>query len=228
MQFQENNLYLFRIYIYNIHIFWYNEKRVDSDMTTKFFSKVTETRSHQGILGPLRGRRSPPNAPARKRAPSPAVSGENRGSDPQSSPWRPALAPLTSAPYSRSWMPGTVRQVTRLTRRVQETEAGAPRFKAVAARCFPYALPCAVLLWTRLGLGGRAHHIFLWPSGYLGKSQQPRASPYALAGCWSRQVICPVMAGLSLCPRGSPGSQQTFSKTRDAGWKPGRHSRHLL
>lgn len=67
--------------------FWYNEKRVDSDVTTEFFSKVTETRSHQGILGPLRGRRSPPNAPARKiAAVSPAVSGENRGSDPQTSP----------------------------------------------------------------------------------------------------------------------------------------------
>lgn len=60
---------------------------------------------------------------------------------------------------------------------------------------FPGTLTCAVLLWTWLGLGGRARAFFPWPAGH----------PLLLRGCESRQVCGPLVAGFSLCRPESPG-----------------------
>lgn len=61
MQFQENSLDLYSN-CFGIM------KRVNYNLTIEIFRKGTQIRSPQGILGLLRGRRSPPSAPARKRS----------------------------------------------------------------------------------------------------------------------------------------------------------------
>lgn len=115
-------------------------------------------------------------------------------------------------------MPGTVPQVAKLMRGAQETEAGAPRCKIRPARCFPVLSP--VLFFRGPG------------EAWVGERVPPSRGLRAAPGSRGAARLARSTVRLWRASRGVGPSRlvwlQTFRKTLDARWPPGRQNSRLL